>query len=108
MIESLNHKSYHNFYRKSYRLLPRTIQRWNWARGTRGEKNLARASADAKISQVGMGNFGGPGCGAKVAKVLYLCRKVGPRQVGVGRFGRLGRGSKVAKVLYLCRNVGLR
>ena len=28
LVESLNHKSYHNFYRKSYRLLPHTIQKW--------------------------------------------------------------------------------
>ena len=71
-------------------------------------KNLARASAEAKISQVGMDNFGGPGRGAKVAKVLYLCRKVGPGKVGMGTFGGLGRGAQVAKVPYLCRKVGPR
>ena len=81
--------------------------------------------------RVGIGKFGGLGRKAKQTKVLYLCRKDGPRpggngqvwwtwamgqnkrkcctyaekmargRVGMGKFGGLGRRAKQTKVLYL-------
>ena len=71
-------------------------------------RNFARASAEAKLRRWGWAGLVDLGDGQKWQKVLYLCRKVGPRQVGIVRFGEFGRWAKVAKMMYLCRKVGPR